>query len=128
MRWSKLKQLVEDRMAPSLQRRVEVHSTWYRRLGHDQLGRTWITIDKHEVANMCDLRYWNQYAPLMSEIRVASNATDYRDPDQRTQYYAAYDQAEVLLHQQGIYDRGDCNRLLAICICLLMMRCDQMRC
>ena len=26
MRWSKLKQLVEDRMADSLQRRVEVHS------------------------------------------------------------------------------------------------------
>ncbi len=113
MRWSKLKQLVEDRMADSLQRRVEVHSTWYRRLGHDHLGRTWITIDKHEMANMCDLRYWNQYAPLMSEIRVANNATDYRDPAQWTQYYAAYDQAEALLHQQGVYDRGDCNRLLA---------------
>ncbi len=113
MRWSKLKQLVEDRMADSLQRRVEVHSTWYRRLGHDHLGRTWITIDKHEVVNMCDLRYWNQYAPLMSEIRAANNATDYRDPAQRAQYYAAYDQAEALMHQQGVYDRGDCNRLLA---------------
>lgn len=55
MRWSKLNQLVEDRMADSLQRRVEVHNARYRH-AHDGEGRGWITVDKREVANMCEGR------------------------------------------------------------------------
>jgi len=31
MRWSKVKQLVEDQMASSLQRRVEIHTACYRK-------------------------------------------------------------------------------------------------
>jgi hypothetical protein len=50
MRWSKLKQLVEDRMADSLQHRVEVHSTRYHNRWQED-SRGWFTIDKREGAN-----------------------------------------------------------------------------
>jgi hypothetical protein len=109
MRWSKLKQPVEDRMADSLQRRVEVHTTWYRCLGHDKLGRTWITVDKHEAASMSDLPYWNDYRVLADEIRVAKGTINYRDPEQRIAYYAAYDEAEAMVHSRGSYSCDQCN-------------------
>jgi len=55
MRWSKVKQLVEERMAPSLQGRVEVHSTRYHNDRWQEDSRGWFTIDKHEVANFSSL-------------------------------------------------------------------------
>jgi hypothetical protein len=57
MRWSKLKQLVEDRMADSLQRRVEVHSTRYHNDRWQEDSRGWLTIDKCEVTNFSSLSY-----------------------------------------------------------------------
>lgn len=57
MRWSKLKQLVEDRMADSLQRRVEVHSTRYRNDRWQEDSRGWFTVNKREIANYSSLRY-----------------------------------------------------------------------
>ncbi len=100
MRWSKLKQLVEDRMADSLQRRVEVHTTWYRCLGHDRLGRTWITVDKQEVASMSDLPYWTDYRILAEEIWAAKGMTSYRD------------EAKAILHARGSYSRHQSNNIL----------------
>ncbi len=108
MRWSKLKQLVENRMAPSLQRRVEVHSTWYRHLGHDQLGRAWITVDKREVANMCDSRYWNQAIPLVREIRLVNSDSHYDEPGS----VSPYDQARTILHERDVYERYEMNKAL----------------
>jgi hypothetical protein len=57
MRWSKVKQLVEDRMAPLLQRRVEVHSTRYRNDRWQEDSRGWFTVDKREIANYSSLLY-----------------------------------------------------------------------
>lgn len=57
MRWSKLKQLVEDRMTDSLQRRVEVHSTRYHNDHWQEDSRGWLTIDTREVANFSSLSY-----------------------------------------------------------------------
>lgn len=50
MRWSKLKSLVEQRFAPSLDGRVRVYSTRY---GDCTCGRAWITVDGEQVANFC---------------------------------------------------------------------------
>jgi hypothetical protein len=56
MRWSKLKQLVEARMADSLNGRVELHVARYTH-AHDGDGRAWITVDKREIASFCDYRW-----------------------------------------------------------------------
>lgn len=55
MRWSKVKQRVEERVAPSLQHRVEVHSTRYHNDRWQEDSRGWFTIDKREVANFSSL-------------------------------------------------------------------------
>lgn len=65
MRWSKVKQLVEERMAPSLQHHVEVHSTRYHNDRWQEDSRGWFTVDKCEVANFSSLSfpYWEIAAP-----------------------------------------------------------------
>lgn len=51
MRWSKLKKQLEDFICPCLKGRVEFWITNYRK-AHDQMGRTYITVDGKEVVNM----------------------------------------------------------------------------
>ncbi|MGI8691234.1 MAG: SF0329 family protein [Thermomicrobiales bacterium] len=96
MRWSKLKQLIEDRMADSLQRRVEVHTTRYRH-AHDGEGRGWITVDKREVANMCEWRFWNHY---------------YSHVQGEEGFYTHYGEIHARLREQGIMHRYDFNDAL----------------
>ena len=106
MRWSKLKQLVEDRMADSLQRRVEVHTTWYRHSGHERAGRAWITVDKREIVNMCDFQYWNQAVPLVRELRLTN--PEYGYPID----ISPYDQARTILHTRDSYERCEMDKAL----------------
>ena len=51
MRWSKLKQQVEAMFADGVRGRVELRTTRYEK-AHDRFGRSWITVDGREVANM----------------------------------------------------------------------------
>lgn len=51
MRWSKLKQQVEARFAEGVRGRVELRTTRYAK-AHDRFGRSWITVDGREIANM----------------------------------------------------------------------------
>ncbi len=71
MRWSKLKQLIEDRMAPSLQHRVEVHSTRYHNDRWQEDSRGWFTIDKREVADFSSCMIYvpslGNSGPILSE-------------------------------------------------------------
>lgn len=55
MRWSKLKKQLEDFICPCLKGRVEFWITNYRK-AHDQMGRTYITVDGKEVVNMCTIK------------------------------------------------------------------------
>src|SRR4051794_27003772 len=90
MRWSKVKQLVEERFAPSLHGRVEVHSTRY----YSGQGRGWITIDKREVADMSHAR------AIVESVRIARETTTFvptvaaKDAPRGTQWYSSrsYDQ------------------------------------
>ena len=58
MRWSKLKKQLEDFICPCLKGRVEFWITNYRK-AHDQMGRTYITVDGKEVVNMCTIKKGN---------------------------------------------------------------------
>ena len=51
MRWSKLKQQVEAMFADGVRGRVQLRTTRYEK-AHDRFGRSWITVDGREVANM----------------------------------------------------------------------------
>lgn len=57
MRWSKLKRLVEGRFAPSIAKRLAVHSAAY---GNCTCGHCWITLDRQVIANFCTRAYFNR--------------------------------------------------------------------
>ena len=56
MKWTKLKQLVEQRIAPSIRSRFAINSAAY---GDCSCGHAWITLDKKVVANFCTRAFWN---------------------------------------------------------------------
>ncbi len=56
MKWTKLKQLVEQRIAPSIRPRFAINSAAY---GACSCGHVWITIDKKVVANFCTRAFGN---------------------------------------------------------------------
>jgi len=104
MRWSKLKHLVEDRMADSLQRRIEVHSTRY----HSGEGRGWITVDKREVAD------FSTPGNLMRVHRLAieRSGSDFWDAEGGTQYRAVRREVETTLQGDGAYNQWGYHRAL----------------
>ncbi|MHB8647234.1 MAG: SF0329 family protein [Thermomicrobiales bacterium] len=104
MRWSKLKQLVEDRMAPSLQGRVEVHSTRY----YSGEGRGWITVDKREVAEFSTL------GTLMRVHRLAieRSGSDFWDAEGGAHYRAMRSEVEATLQEDGAYHQWGYHRAL----------------
>ena len=64
MKWSKLKQMTEDRFADSVKGHVEIFSTRY---ANSSTGRGWITIDKEEIVDFSTMnsvkvhrRYYNE--------------------------------------------------------------------
>jgi hypothetical protein len=57
MRWSKLKHLIEARFAPSIAKRLAVHSAAY---GNCTCGHCWITLDGQVIANFCTRAYFNR--------------------------------------------------------------------
>lgn len=56
MKWTKLKYLVEQRIAPSIRPRFAINSAAY---GACSCGHAWITLDKKVVANFCTRAFWN---------------------------------------------------------------------
>jgi hypothetical protein len=96
MRWSKLKQLTEERMSPALAGRVALYSTRYpKAYDGDVLGRGWITIDGREIVNFCD---YTQEVQLYRRSEL--------DPS------SDYCQQLASLQAEGVLDRGDFYRVL----------------
>ena len=52
MKWSKLKQRVEDSFADSVSGRIQIFTTAYRRM--DQLSRSWVVIDGKQKISLSD--------------------------------------------------------------------------
>jgi hypothetical protein len=65
-------------------------------------GRSWITIEGVEVYNFCTHRYLLDKHTLESGIRLANDATDWRDPKQSDACYAAGDEAQEILETTGV--------------------------
>jgi hypothetical protein len=98
MQWSKVKGRVEELFASSVAGRVELRTANYRK-APDMERRGWITIDGVEVYNFCTHRYLLDKHMLESGIRLANDATNWRDPDKSDAYYAAGDQAQHILER-----------------------------
>jgi hypothetical protein len=96
MQWSKLKSQVEELFADSVQGRVRLHSTKYRRM-HDQEGRAWITLDGEEILNMPNLFEWL----YQRRKRAEELAGPHNDPS----FWE--DQADLQLQQESFFRQGE---------------------
>lgn len=111
MRWSKLKQLVEGRMSPSLDGRIELHRARYRAI-YDEWGRGWITVDKHQVWTCEDDIWFQEHTRLRNENRAINRTHELSDPSQQSEYYRADEEADKILEVQGIMFTGEFDSLL----------------
>lgn len=67
MPWSRLKSLVESRLAPSLDGRVTLHQARYRH-ARKEVGRVWVAIDGEEVAAFATHMGWTRVRPLADAL------------------------------------------------------------
>ena len=69
MKWSKLKQMIEDSFSDTIQKRIQIHLTSYR--GIDGNSRTWVIIDGEEKVSLDNFTsviengaYFNELTPI----------------------------------------------------------------
>jgi hypothetical protein len=96
MKWSNLKSKVEAFFAPSLNGRIELRATRYRK-AHDQTGRGYITVDGKEVWNMCTLSFWKVEYPRIDAIKQ----------ERQISAAAAYAIVNTQLTQEGVLSQRD---------------------
>ena len=105
MKWSKLKRITEAFLADSVKNRIRYHITQYGPGDSYTMARGWITFDGKEIANFSTVEWMMQYEDLAGQIRDINQCTDCTNPDQKTGYYLAYDQAEEVLQRKGVFSR-----------------------
>src|SRR5687768_9143814 len=98
MKWSRLKHLIEERLAPSIQARVSLHQARYRRT-LEEVGRVWVSIDGREVISFDTSSYVAKRASLGAEIRAANDLRPRGDAGQHPAYLAADAEAEAILRR-----------------------------
>jgi hypothetical protein len=97
MRWSKLKSLVEERLAPSLAQRVSLHQARYRHT-HEEVGRVTVTVDGREVAAFATHMAWRTVRPRAEQLMNAREA--WGSP---AAYAQAAAEAEAQLRTEGVF-------------------------
>jgi hypothetical protein len=84
MRWSKLKQRVEDNFAENIKSRISIHSTAY---GGCTCGHAWLTLDGEIIANFCTRAQYNRYEfGLKDRDRGLSTEQENRYKNQFVEY------------------------------------------
>ncbi|MEO0668616.1 MAG: hypothetical protein AAFZ99_11955 [Pseudomonadota bacterium] len=111
MRWSKLKQRIEDGLADSAKGRVEVWSTRYRK-AHDQEGEAWITIDGQRVHSMGSLTHLVEFYERSLALQKERDCLDYKDREQIQSYRDAQKEVETQLRADGVIPLWEFNDVL----------------
>jgi len=105
MKWTKVRQSLQERFGESLTGRLKVHQARYGPGVSYLQRRAWITWDGIEVASFKTATWVREYYSLAHQIRVINQATDFQNPSQKQQYYDAYDQAGHILEQKELYSQ-----------------------
>lgn len=111
MRWSKLKQRIEDNFADCAKGRVEIWNTRYRN-SHDQEGEAWITIDKERVHSMGTLTHLTKFYEHSRQLQEDRDCLDYRDREQIEGYRMAQNEVGLKLKQEGVIPLWEFNGAL----------------
>lgn len=90
--WSKVKQQLEGFLSPGLVGRVEYRPTGYRYV-HDKVGRSYITVDRNDVFNMCETKYDITWYKTETEIVKDPGLEVIITEEERIQFAKTMDQA-----------------------------------
>jgi uncharacterized membrane protein len=82
MKWSKLKQTIEDKFADSVKGRVELFSTRYNK-PNSSTGRGWITIDGEQIVNFSTMKSGEIYRCVYHEATPTDCVTHPAVPDEQ---------------------------------------------
>ncbi len=101
MRWSKLKKLVEERFAPSLAKRMAIHSAAY---GNCSCGHCWITLDKAVVANFCTRAFYNKklHGDSGTNPMYKNHLVLYGEKSRQDAYRSMFDYVHSLSHDEAL--------------------------
>jgi len=101
MKWSKLKQNIEDKFADSVRGRVELYSTRYNK-PNSSTGRGWITIDGKQIVNFSTMKSGEIYRCLYHEATPTDCVTHPAVPDEK--------RTPGLLIEEGEFSRFDLHK------------------
>jgi hypothetical protein len=100
VKWTKLKAAIESRFAKSVRRRVTCHQARYRS-SHEELGRIWIAVDGHQIAEFSSAKGLRRRSELADQIREVSGNPQYGIPGQDELYHLADRQARAIGRRAG---------------------------
>jgi len=66
MKWSKLKQRIEDRFAEKLKGRLQIYQTIHRMGFNHSLGEIWLTVAKERIFSTSDMKGWQRMQLYLS--------------------------------------------------------------
>ena len=121
MRWSKLKQLVEQNFADGVRKRVAIHSAAY---GACTCGHAWITLDGAVVANFCTRAHFNRfrYGNLDNDAgvtpeqakRYEDQSVDYGEMTRQDVYEACWSIVHELSFDEALFSDDPLIQTLAV--------------
>ena len=100
MKWTKLKAAIESRFAKSVRGRVTCHQARYRS-SREELGRVWLAVDGHEIAEFSAAKGLRRRRELADQIREVSGNPQYGIPGQDDLYQLADEQARAIGRRAG---------------------------
>jgi hypothetical protein len=100
VKWTKLKAAIESRFAKSVRGRVTCHQARYRS-SHEELGRIWIAVDGHQIAEFSSATGLRRRSELADQIREVSGNPQYGIPGQDELYHLADKQARAIGRRAG---------------------------
>jgi hypothetical protein len=113
MRWSKLKQTIEDKFADCVKGRVEIFCTVYNK-PNSSTGRGWMTIDGQEIANFSTIKSAANFGYFFHE---ATPTACMKHPAVKEE-----DRTPGLVTEEGEFSRYD---LCECCFAYLNMTVEQ---
>lgn len=100
MKWSKLKQNIENMFSPAVKNRVKIYATHYK--NNDQMGRVWFTLDSREIVNLCDWQASYKHGYFYHETTPDIPYATHEKVDEK-------DRTEGKLVEYGEFSRFDAN-------------------
>jgi hypothetical protein len=114
VRWSKLKQLVENGFTPSLAKRLTINSAAY---GACTCGHAWLTLDGDVIANFCTRAQGNRDysgAPKTVNKMYDTQCVEYGELSRQDAYRACWAFVHEMSIEQSLMDSDPLIQTLAV--------------